>query len=152
VNNTWRYLRHVLIGELAQLILEVSLLLLELIEVLLAFFELVPHFDLDSTRLVDLSSLLVQLFLDHLELFFACLKCLYWLSDVFPYPYSLSTYVLRLFGLLLDPGDVALLSCHVVLDFFSFDRKLFELFCGIVIGLLMFGALLFFFGLRNLRV
>jgi hypothetical protein len=69
-------LRDVLICQFAQFIVEVCLLLLEFVEGLLSFLELVPHFNLDRARLVDLGCLLIELLLDDLKFVFACLECL----------------------------------------------------------------------------
>jgi hypothetical protein len=76
------YLRHVVIRQLAQLIMEVGLLLLELVEALLTFFKLVSHFDFNCARLIDLGCLLVKFFLDYLKLFFPGLECLQFLLEV----------------------------------------------------------------------
>ncbi|KAF1843855.1 uncharacterized protein K460DRAFT_152571 [Cucurbitaria berberidis CBS 394.84] len=58
------YLRHVLIGQLAQLLVEVSLLLLKLAETLLALLKLVPHFNFYGAGFVQLYPLLIKLFLN----------------------------------------------------------------------------------------
>jgi hypothetical protein len=60
------YLRDVLICQLAEFIMEVCLLLLELVQGLLAFLELISHFDLDRARLVNLGRLLIKFFLNDL--------------------------------------------------------------------------------------
>jgi hypothetical protein len=70
------YLRDVLICQLAEFVMEVCLLLLKLVQSLLAFLELISHFDLHSARLVNLGRLLIKFFLDDLKLLFACLECL----------------------------------------------------------------------------
>jgi hypothetical protein len=70
------HLRDVLICEFAQFIVEVCLLLLKLVQGLLSFLELVPHFDLDRARLIDLGRLLIELLLHDLKFVFACFKCL----------------------------------------------------------------------------
>jgi len=57
-------LRDILVDQLAQLVVEVGLLLLELIEALLTLFELVAHLDFNSARLVDFSRLLIEFLLD----------------------------------------------------------------------------------------
>jgi hypothetical protein len=67
--NSYNHLRHVLIGELAELVLEVGLLLLEILKALLSFFKLVAHLDLGGTSFVELGSLLVKLLLNSLEIF-----------------------------------------------------------------------------------
>lgn len=119
-----KYLREILVCELAQLIMEMGLLLLEIIETFLALLKLVAHFDLDGTRLVDLGHLLVEFLLDDLELFLARLKCLGMALVFFTCRIRTSTHILRFFSLLSDARYITLLSCHVLFHFLSFNCEL----------------------------